>query len=265
MPSTRAVGSVSLSWRSRSLPPDRRLPRAQLDVGILTSVFSPSPVPAGSNLTFTTTVNNPGPGNAANVSLTYALPTFPLPSPRATFVSIVSPAGWSCVTPPVGTVVGNVTCSIASMPAGSVNFMLVVNVDPASAVNGVLATTITLAAMDDPDLSNNIDFETPLVSAPIAVTLRSFTAAPARSGVSLRWRTASELQVAGFNVYRERGGRRVRLNAKLIPAANGTGGHVYTFVDRKAPRSGLSRYWLQAVNLDGTRRWYGPAIARRTM
>jgi hypothetical protein len=82
--------------------------------------------------------------------------------------------------------------------------------------------------------------------------------------VSLRWRTASELQVAGVNVYRERGGHRVRLNAKLIPAANGTGGHVYTFADRKAPRSGLSRYWLQAVNLDGTRRWCGPAVARRT-
>jgi hypothetical protein len=237
------------------------LARAQIDVSIDSVTFTPNPVLPGSNLTFTATVLNPGPGNAANASLTFNPPVGPLPSPRATFVSLIAPGGWSCTTPLSGQI-GSSTCSIASMPVGFFTFILTVNIDPATAFPSVATTTITLTAMDDPNTSNNFFFETPPV---LAATLRSFTAAPAPSGVSLRWRTASEVQVAGFNVYRERNGRRVRLNAKLIQAANTSAGHVYTFVDRKAPRSGVARYWLQAVDLDGTRRWYGPAIARRTM
>lgn len=96
------------------------------------------------------------------------------------------------------------------------------------------------------------------------VTNARFAGISARStkqGVLLRWRTASEIDTLGFTVYREINGKRVRLSAKLI-AANGRGS--YSFLDRKAPKAHAIHYWVQVVNLDGTRSWYGPARVSRS-
>lgn len=60
----------------------------------------------------------------------------------------------------------------------------------------------------------------------------------------------------GFNVYREVNGTRVRANSKLIA---GKGRGLYSFLDRRAPKGKTVRYWIQAVNLDGSRSWHGPA------
>ena len=90
-----------------------------------------------------------------------------------------------------------------------------------------------------------------------AVTMLSFTARALRAGVELRWRTASEADLAGFNVYREQNGKRTKVNRSLI-ASKGRGG--YTFVDRAVAKRKAVRYWIQTVSLDGSRRWYGPAV-----
>jgi hypothetical protein len=82
-----------------------------------------------------------------------------------------------------------------------------------------------------------------------------------RAGVLVRWRTASELRVSGFNVYRESNGARVKLNRSLIPSAGATVGHAYSFVDRHAPHAAGLRYWVQEVRVSGARRWYGPINA----
>lgn len=92
--------------------------------------------------------------------------------------------------------------------------------------------------------------------SPTAATFRSLEALAARNGVLVRWRTASEIDTLGFHVYRSVTGGRVRLNARLI-TAKGRGS--YSFLDRKAPRVKKVRYWLQVVNVDGSRSWYGPA------
>lgn len=84
-------------------------------------VGAPDPVTPGTNLTYTLTVHNGGPSNAADVELSDLLPT------GTTFVSLASPAGWSCVTPAVGAG-GWLECSIASVPPGDFVFALVVNV-----------------------------------------------------------------------------------------------------------------------------------------
>ena len=89
-----------------------------------------------------------------------------------------------------------------------------------------------------------------------AVQLRSLAAARSANGVVVHWRTASEVDTLGFHVYRQANGKRVRVNRTLI-AAKGRGG--YSFLDRKAPRGKTVRYWLQVVDLDGSRTWYGPA------
>jgi len=93
------------------------------------------------------------------------------------------------------------------------------------------------------------------------VTFRSVAAARTSKGVTIRWHTASELDMLGFNVYREVKGKRVRANSKLIA---GKGRGLYSFLDRKAPKAKSVRYWIQVVNLDTSRSWYGPARIART-
>jgi len=95
----------------------------------------------------------------------------------------------------------------------------------------------------------------------LAVTFRSLSAGRVQGGVRVTWRTASELDTLGYRVYREVNGRRVRVNGKLI-AAKGRGS--YAFLDRKAPRAKSVRYWIQVVDTDGSRSWYGPARVFRT-
>jgi sugar lactone lactonase YvrE len=95
-----------------------------------------------------------------------------------------------------------------------------------------------------------------LTTVPTAVGVRSVTARRSGRDVVLRWRTASEVGLAGFAVFRE---RRVRASAGLIRAAGRMGGHTYVFRDR---RSSAKRYWLQEVRLDGSRVWRGPIPVR---
>ena len=91
------------------------------------------------------------------------------------------------------------------------------------------------------------------VSSPTAVSVRAFTARRTLRGVVLRWRTGSDVGLAGFEVYRA--GRRV--NRRLI-AAGGAGN--YTFVDRTGRVGG--RYRLQTVSLSGRRIWAASTVAR---
>jgi hypothetical protein len=94
---------------------------------------------------------------------------------------------------------------------------------------------------------------------PLAVTFASFSAARTASGVRLRWRTASEVETLGFNVFRRVRGTRVKVNRRIIPSRASVGGAVYSFLDRRAPRNARGlRYWLQVIDLDGTRTWKGP-------
>ena len=98
--------------------------------------------------------------------------------------------------------------------------------------------------------------------ATTAVLLRSFSAR--RVGdrmVALRWRTGAEADLLGFDVYREASGRRVRLNAALIPARGATAGASYVYRDRFSSVAPV-RYRLQAVRLHSARTWLGTASLR---
>jgi len=97
-----------------------------------------------------------------------------------------------------------------------------------------------------------------------AVALRSVGAVRTGRGVTIRWRTGSETSTLGFQIYRERGGRRVRVSGAPIPAVFGgtATGHAYSFVDRKAPRTGALRYRIRAVGLDGSASWLGSVSVR---
>jgi hypothetical protein len=105
---------------------------------------------------------------------------------------------------------------------------------------------------------DDVDVEAEL----LAVTLSSFSARRLHKGVVVRWRTGSEVDSLGFNVYRQRGGHRVRLNRHVIPALSltrgGVSGGSYSYRDRHPPKHRALRYWLQEVAVDGTRTWHGP-------
>jgi hypothetical protein len=99
-------------------------------------------------------------------------------------------------------------------------------------------------------------------SGPTAVTLETANATRTRGGVLVRWRTVSESQTLGFNVYRARHGKLVKLNRSLIPSVFGgtATGHAYSWLDRRVPRGTTTlRYRCEAAGLDGTRRWVGEA------
>ena len=64
------------------------------------------------------------------------------------------------------------------------------------------------------------------VGGPTAVQMRSFTATTAARGILLRWRTGSEVELVGFNVFRQKGAqaRKVKLNHSLVRAKGAVAG-----------------------------------------
>jgi uncharacterized repeat protein (TIGR01451 family) len=143
---------------------------------------TPDPVIAGSNVTYTITVNNAGPSNATTAALADTLPT------GTRFVSLSSPGGWSCTTPAVGGI-GTVNCSIATLGVTSAVFTLTVNADSTLANGTVLSNTATASsATTDPNGANNSDTETTTVntSADVQVT-KVDTPDPVTAGTNITY------------------------------------------------------------------------------
>jgi hypothetical protein len=96
------------------------------------------------------------------------------------------------------------------------------------------------------------------LGAPTLVDLASFTAAAGEDGVQVAWSTASEIDNAGFNVWRAESadGAYVKLNSALIPAQGGpTQGASYSFLDA-ATFGGY--YKLEDVDTGGVSTFHGP-------
>ena len=98
-------------------------------------------------------------------------------------------------------------------------------------------------------------------AGPTAVTVTRFAATVVYRGVLLRWRTASESQILGFNVYRSRAGRLEKVNRSLVPARGGPAGAAYSVLDRGGLR-GRGIYRLQAVERGGAKVWHGQVRLR---
>ena len=90
--------------------------------------------------------------------------------------------------------------------------------------------------------------------ASLAVELSSFTASVSTNGVTLHWRTESEMNNLGFNVYRseQRNGEYVKVNSARIKGA-GTDAtpHNYQFVDETVEDGKTYYYYLQDVDFNG--------------
>ncbi|HKQ06965.1 MAG TPA: proprotein convertase P-domain-containing protein, partial [Blastocatellia bacterium] len=87
--------------------------------------------------------------------------------------------------------------------------------------------------------------------------------------VAIEWNASYESDNLGFNVYREVGGQRQRVNREMIAgsalfAGQGIGlatGRSYRWFDQLTTGAREARYWIEAVGLDGSSDWHGPFTA----
>lgn len=101
-------------------------------------------------------------------------------------------------------------------------------------------------------------------AAPAATTnvgLRTFTVCKATKAtkkkpriVSVRWRTGGEPDLLGFNLYREVGKKRTKLNKAVIESKGQVAGASYKWLDR-LPKTlkGTTCYRLEAVSSTGAK------------
>jgi len=125
---------------------------------VVSKIGTPDPVTAGDNVTYAITATNAGPSAAAAVAVTDTLPA------GTTFVSLLSPGGWSCTTPPVGAT-GTVTCTRSSMATGNAVFTLVLNVAETTTNGTVISNTASASsATPDPNPGDESNTSTVTVS-----------------------------------------------------------------------------------------------------
>jgi len=95
-----------------------------------------------------------------------------------------------------------------------------------------------------------------------AVDLLNFSAGVRHGNVSVNWTTGTEINNAGFNLYRSSSelGSRTRLNSALIAArGDAVSGGSYSLID--APGYGTFYYWLEDVEASGFATLHGPVKA----
>ena len=149
---------------------------ADLSVGV---AASPNPVAAGSNITYTISVNDLGPSAADNATL-----SFPIPA-NTTFASLTPPAGWSCSSPGVG-LTGTVVCTTLTMTGGTAaSFVLTVKVNNGTANGTVISATASVgSSVNDPVPGNNTATATTVVgtTSPDLTVTNSVSPKPVQAG-----------------------------------------------------------------------------------
>ena len=139
-------------------------------------------------------------------------------------------------------------------PGATATFEISFDVDAAGAFN--LDLTIE---SNDSNSPYNIHL-TGDGAQPTNVELSAFTAEVGASGILLRWATETELDNAGFNIYRSRSenGEYAKINEYLIPSqGNATSGAEYSYLD-KPEEMGSYYYKLQSVSVTGETDFHGP-------
>jgi uncharacterized repeat protein (TIGR01451 family) len=217
----------------------------------ITKIGTPEPVLQNATLTYTLTVTNLGPQTATGVVVVDTLPT------QVSYVSSSSTGIGVCTQ-----AAGVVTCNFATMISGDVETITIITtaVTPSLALNTAAVNSTT----PDPVLSNNTATFTSTIEFPNAVRLNSFTAVQNGGGVLLSWKSGGELHNLGYNVYRDLGGAKVQVNPSLIAGSalsmrevmEQHAAKTYGWLDRSPANGGM--YWLEDVDLNGTRTMHGP-------
>ncbi|HEY4708814.1 MAG TPA: C25 family cysteine peptidase [Candidatus Acidoferrales bacterium] len=233
---------------------------SQADVAIVKTA-SPEPVNQNTNLTYTLQVTNNGPAVAQGVTVTDALPA------QVTYTSVSVPASQGSCTYTAATT--TVNCSLGSISVGGL-VIITINVNAAtfsSATTSSNTATVT-ASTTDPNMTNNSSTAISTIQAATAVDLTSFKAKSiSGGGTLLEWQTREESRNLGFHLYREDAQGRHQIDPSLIAGSallfrGGQPQHrakSYQWID---PQGGSqSSYWIEDVDLNGTRTLHGPIYA----
>lgn len=228
----------------------------------ITKSGSPNPVVVSHALTYTITVTNSVTGvNASNVFMTDNIPT------DVTYNSYslsCTPSTPFCSSGSCAQSGGVLECGWPTISAGQTS---TVTVNTTAATPYTLATNTAIVnstSVADSNPSNNTVTLNVPIEGPTAVRMNSFIATPSGRGTLLSWTSGGELRNLGFNVYREAGGQKVLLNPSLIAgsallmreALEQHGAKSYGWIDPSPTSDAI--YWLEDVDLDGTRTMHGP-------
>jgi uncharacterized repeat protein (TIGR01451 family) len=94
----------------------------------VTNTGTPNPATAGQDIVYTQVVTNSGPSNCASATFTEAIPA------NTTFVSMPTPAGWTCMT------TGSISCTDPTIAPGSSSTFTVTVLVSGTAAAGTLIT-----------------------------------------------------------------------------------------------------------------------------
>jgi hypothetical protein len=106
--------------------------------------------------------------------------------------------------------------------------------------------------------------EQPASCTPTLIELTDFAAQPFNRKVIIAWQTASEIDNAGFNIYRAEAenGDYVKINTALIQAeGSATQGEAYEYIDTDVRNRKMYWYKLEDVDLNGVSTFHGPVSA----
>jgi len=96
------------------------------------------------------------------------------------------------------------------------------------------------------------------------IALSSFIVTPSHKEVAISWSTESEIDNAGFNIYRAEAedGEYVQINDALIPAEGSSiQGAAYQFNDENVKNRKTYYYKLEDIDLNGVSTMHGPVSA----
>jgi hypothetical protein len=96
------------------------------------------------------------------------------------------------------------------------------------------------------------------------IELASFYAVPGDREIKLTWQTETEIDTAGYNIYRAEteDGTYVRVNASLIPAqGSAASGAMYIYTDRDVVNRKTYFYKLEDRDINGAANFHGPVSA----
>jgi hypothetical protein len=107
---------------------------------------------------------------------------------------------------------------------------------------------------------------------PTAVKMLDYKAERLDNAVRLSWNTSFEIDNLGFNIYRDLNGKREQINPSLIAgsalvAGQGnpfTAGQSYQWFDQLTSNAAFATYWIEDIDLNGTRTLHGPVNALPT-
>jgi uncharacterized repeat protein (TIGR01451 family) len=147
------------------------IPSPHSDLGVTKT--GPEQALQNSNVTYTIQVTNLGPDAATDAELDDTLPG------NMTFVSLTSPAGWSCMTPPNGTG-GTITCTNTNFAANATATFTLVGHIPAKTPAGTSYTNTAsvVSSTDDNKENNSSDVTTTVVAAAPTLTTMASPSVP---------------------------------------------------------------------------------------